>query len=471
MKSLSQLWQHFGQPCFSKHDKPLGELRLDSRLVGKGDVFCALTAEQSFLDDAINRGADVIVTEASFEDFELPKHVVVLKVNGLGDQLPSLAQFYYGLGSRQPQVIAVTGTNGKSSTVFYLAHFLHQLGHQVATIGTLGIGRWPNDSNQYNAILTTPDIFSLYQAMKQFEQEGVDWVVMEVSSHALDQNRLGNIQIHTALLTHISQDHLDYHGSMANYAKAKLKLFQRPLQCAVLNGDDDYCHDFKAACNAKDCITYFPSELDQAGGESKVVSIVNSYQSLVGFQRSNLMAVITTLDCLGFDLASMAFKASELPEVPGRFQRILNPHGPEVIIDYAHTPDALEKLLIAAKMVVQGRLFIVFGCGGGRDQGKRAMMGEIAFNHADQLVISSDNSRFEAPQSIVDDILSGINYQQKVAVILDRKQAIHWALDHAGCEDLVVLAGKGHEKTMDILGQKVVFDEVEIVMAYRRDHV
>ncbi|TAL83376.1 MAG: UDP-N-acetylmuramoyl-L-alanyl-D-glutamate--2,6-diaminopimelate ligase [Rhodanobacter sp.] len=458
-------------------------LTLDSRRVRRGDAFFALSGTRShgieFAADAIRRGAQVVLAEAPAMDTTLD--VPVLWVEGLRDQVSEIAARFYARPAEAMRVIGITGTNGKTSCVQLLAQALTSLGHRAASIGTLGAGL---HGRLREGERTTPDAVSVQQLLAQFREADVSHVVMEVSSHALEQARVAAVDFEVAAFTNLTRDHLDYHGSMEAYAAAKARLFAWPgLQSAVVNVDDA----FGAAL-----ATRFPAEMQRLrfsiadGGDADVVAseIVTSAQGisfhlrspwgsrrlhsrLLGrFNVANLLVVAGCLGALGESFEGMMAALENLQPVSGRMSRLGGIDGlPLLVVDYAHTPDALEQALTALRAHCAGRLICVFGCGGERDSGKRPLMGAIAARLADQAIVTDDNPRGEDGDAIVAQILAGVNASPTVTVERDRAAAITRALALAQTGDVVLVAGKGHETYQEDGRGKHPFDDLAVARA------
>ncbi len=461
-------------------------LTTDSRRVGPGDAFIAWPGHvvdgRRYLGQALQAGASACLVEREgAQVFEHTEHPAVASLAGLKAHTGELANAFWQQPSHALEVLAVTGTNGKTSTAWWLAQALSALGRRCGVVGTLGIGQPPHDL-VHNG-LTTPDPVTLHAALRRFADQGFAACAMEASSIGLSEHRLDGVRIQVALFTNFTQDHLDYHGDMAHYWAAKARLFAWPgLQAAVINLDDPQgavlaqslpsditpwtyaVHQGRARLQA----IVGPSAgatglcfdvLEQGGAQAAVRT------ALIGdYNVANLLAVIGGLRALGVPLTEAAGVCGLLTPVPGRMQRVQAPsgvHGPEVVVDYAHTPDALEKTLQALRPWAQareGQLWCVFGCGGNRDAGKRAVMGAQAQRCADRVVVTSDNPRDESPQHILRQIAAGM--APVPTVIEDRAEAIAHAIDQAHANDVILLAGKGHEDYQEIAGVKRPFSDV-----------
>ena len=468
---------------------PLRDMHMDSRRVGPGDVFIAVAGEQGdgldYVNKAVAQGAAAVLVEAvgsagQFDDLGVP----VIVVDGLKGQLGVLAKRFYADADADAdadagmQLIGVTGTNGKTSVTHMLAHLLQGLGQSCAVVGTLG---WGFTDSLRDTGMTTPDIVSTHRILARLARTGARYVAMEVSSHGLAQNRIDQVDISAAVFTNLSRDHLDYHGDMASYGASKRSLFLRDMQLAVFNLDDDFgaqlSQDSGIGCdklsysltnNAADvCCSQL--RFHSAGCTAVVATPWGQgelHSPLLGrFNLLNLLSCITLLGGLGFDLQSLLRTARSVCSAPGRMELVWE-SDIRVIVDYAHTPDALEQVLQALRPHVEGHLWLVFGCGGDRDKGKRPLMGELAGRLADRLVLTSDNPRSESPGRIIDDIREGIDAVANTTIEPDRQRAIAYALAGASAGDIVIIAGKGHENYQEINGQRRPFSDRECVEQY-----
>jgi len=448
----------------------------DSRRIQHGDVFLAYAGGahdgRAHITQAIHAGAAAVLWEPEgftwSEGWGVPHLPVVL----LKEQAAALASHWHGLPSQTLWMTGVTGTNGKTSVSHWLAQALTTLGRKTAAMGTLGNG-FPGTLT--TASHTTPDAVTLQGLLAEYRDAGAAGVAMEVSSHGLDQGRVAEVAFDVAVFTNLSRDHLDYHGSMEHYGATKARLFQWPgLQAAVINADDEYGAQLVAQLHVPRIISYGLERGDlradmQADRQGLKLDIVSPWghgtlqSPLLGaFNAYNLLAALGGLLAAGVEMASALRVLHEVRAVPGRMQIVEGfPGKPVVVVDFAHTPDALEKILSALKALLSGhgRLICVFGCGGARDTGKRPLMGAAVATAADHAIVTSDNPRHEAPAAIVNDILTGMPPGQ--IVMLDRRAAIHTAIREAGAEDIVLLAGKGHEAYQEINGVKHPFSDQE----------
>ena len=463
-------------------------LAADSRALQSGEVFLAYPGERAdgrrFIGEAAARGATAVVWER--EGFEWPATLRVphLAVDGLKQLAGPLAHEVHARPSEKLWVVGVTGTNGKTSCSQWIAQALSHAGRSCAVIGTLGLGFPDRLEENPN---TTPDAIVLQRALKRFLDSGAKAVAMEASSIGLDQGRLEGVRLACALFTNLSRDHLDYHGDMERYAQAKMRLFRaNGLAHAVLNLDDALgvriAHSLEgtgierigyslavgaaAASGLEHWLEARGTAVSDAGVKFTLASDVGSadiVEPLIGrFNVANLLGTIGVLLASGGTLADAARTAERFEPPPGRMQRLGGGDRPLVVIDYAHTPDALDKALGALRDVARarnGKLVSLFGCGGDRDRGKRPLMGAAASRHADYIIVTSDNPRGESPSAIIDEILPGVSAMYAVEV--DRGAAIRSAVSRARAGDVVLIAGKGHEQYQEIGGVRLPFSDLE----------
>jgi UDP-N-acetylmuramoyl-L-alanyl-D-glutamate--2,6-diaminopimelate ligase len=453
----------------------LVNLTADSRQVCPGDVFLAMAGAvhdgRTHIPPAVAAGAAAVIWEA--DGYEWPKELATpnFPVHGLKAKAPAIAAAWWQDPSQSLWMTGVTGTNGKTSCGHWLADAFGRLNRKTAVIGTLGNG-FPGELQ--GASHTTPDAVSLQGLLACYRNAGASGVTMEVSSHALDQGRVEGVAFDVAMLTNLSRDHLDYHADMAAYAHAKTKLFDWPsLKWAVLNLEDELGRRLYNDLAGRDVhrLSYGLGVGEVRGEALRLSADGLSMRVETPWGRGELRAGLigrfnadNLLACLGVLLASnvslddgiAALEATQ--PVVGRMQH-LGGHGlPTVIVDYAHTPDALDKTLTTLRDLTAGRLICVFGCGGGRDKGKRPLMGEVASRLADRVIVTSDNPRSEEPADIIADILSGMPAGQNVE--LDRATAIRAAIVEAKNNDLVLIAGKGHEDYQETAGVRRPFSDV-----------
>lgn len=462
---------------------PVSGLALDSRSVRPGDLFCALRGARhdglDFIAAAAAAGAVAVLVDATTPVVGAP--VPVIAVRDLAGRLSAIAGRFHGDPSHDLTVTGVTGTNGKTTCSLLLAQLFSVLEAPAGVIGTLGAGL-ANDPLQATG-LTTPDAVDTQRLLAGLRDAGARRVVMEVSSHSLDQQRVAAVRFHSALFTNLSRDHLDYHRDMAAYRDAKARLFRQPgLEVAVLNRDDPAGRDIAAGVAARRCYGYsiegdaqlrvVCAEFDTAGVRARIATPWGDGElesPLPGaFNLANLLAVIGAACAQGFALDAVLAAIPGLRGAPGRMQRIAGPvGGPLVVVDYAHSPDALAQVLAALRSATGGQLWCVFGCGGDRDRGKRPLMGAVAAAGADRVVLTSDNPRGEDADAILAEIAAGIPAARRdgMQVIADRRAAIGQVIARAGAADTVLIAGKGHERWQEIAGVRWPFDDAEVAGA------
>lgn len=466
-----------------EHARSTANLCLDSRAIATGDVFFACAGLESnghiYIEQAIAAGATAVVQDAAqARQVNVPS----LVVENLSQRLGEVAHEWYGRPSEQMTVIAITGTNGKTSSVQWLADMLNNSGISCGTIGTLGV-ILPQGKNM-GGVLTTPDVLTMHRSLAVIQQAGANVVALEASSIGLKQGRLDNVAIDIAALTNLSHDHLDYHHTVDNYKNAKRLLFNRPnLRLTVVNKDDDFGRELLLSSPAQRVLSYSMQDATadiyaddvHTGADGQVFNLIEAHGTaqilthLLGDHNvCNLLLVSAVLLELGWPITKIARYMATLGPVPGRLEMVKAlPVGtykplPLVVVDYAHSPDALERALISLRdvaLVRGGKIWCVFGCGGERDTAKRPLMGEIATRLADEVVITTDNARSEDPASIAKQIQSGMLNQSHVIVELDRAKAILQTVWDAEPNDIVLLAGKGHETFQEIKGQRTVFDD------------
>ena len=482
------------------------KVRADSRQIQSGDIFFAypvghgnaLRDGREFINAALENGAAAVVFDPAGMGNQFADHPQCFAIENLAAQAGQLCSQWYDYPSKELKIIGVTGTNGKTSITQWLAQALDASNNRSAVLGTLGTG-FPGALVQTG--YTTPDAPKLQTELAELRSAGAKQVAMEVSSHALHQERIAGTDICCAVFTNLTQDHLDYHGSMVDYAEAKAKLFQQAgLKDAVINLDDAFGRELAMNLLAKEDLKVWAYALSKSafvGFEKFGKRLQRSYAQdialsgagydstfvcdqlgsaqlhipLLGeFNLSNALAVWTVLLSQGMGSEAAAQKVSQLNPVVGRMEliRLGKPQkagGVLAIVDYAHTPDALEKTLQALRPIADqrgGKIWCVFGCGGDRDAVKRPLMGAVAERNADHILITSDNPRSEDPQVIMQMIRSGIQSNAKnIQMIADRAAAIMSAVRHADARDIVLVAGKGHETSQEIKGKKFDFSDQE----------
>lgn len=457
----------------------------DSRQVTRGSAFIAVRGRSAdgmdFAHQAEAAGACLVLC-APREN--LPRLTIpIVQIANLEEHVGPIAARFYGDPADHLRIVGMTGTNGKTSCAHFLSQAWSASGRGCGGfIGTLG---WGNAERWQEGTHTTPDALHIQRQLAALRQQKNDLVAMEVSSHALDQERVHGLSFAATVLTNISRDHLDYHGDMATYKAAKMRLFtDYSSDLTILNADDAFSAEIEAAVGGdRPCISYSLAAAPAAQVHGDIQAIDGSGIQLqlqtpwgqgvvkVGvlgrFQAGNLLATVATLGGLGCDFGQITQALRALRPVPGRMQPVPARQAgrPLVLVDYAHTPDALKHALSAARELTSGRLWCVFGCGGGRDRGKRPLMGAAAARLADQVVLTSDNPRLENPGQILREIAVGVAAEHHPAVahvkmLEDRASAIAWAIRHGAADDVILVAGKGHEPYQDIGGEKRPFDDV-----------
>lgn len=451
----------------------------DSRQLSQGYLFLAVKGASQhgleFVDAAVRAGVAAIVYDESTAD-AVPTEVGIplLGVPQLAQHLGAIADRYYAHPSTQLAVYAVTGTNGKTTVASMIAQCLQRLDRRCAYLGTL------------NNELTTPPPVELHGILAEFRDDGATDAAIEVSSHALAQNRTDSVRIDTALFTNLSRDHLDYHADMRDYGEAKARLF---LECnpshSIINIDDEFAAQLATRCVSD--VTVVSADVSRAADvrpyvfAKRVTAHNNGFdvdvQSSFGagqfslampgdFNVANALLTLALLLHKGIAIDAACSALSVVTAPLGRMQAIDGPRqAPAVYVDFAHTPDALQAALQALRAHCNGRIWVVFGCGGDRDKGKRALMGRVAQRLADQVVVSSDNPRNEPASSIIDDIVAGLASPAAATVIEDRATAIAWAISSAAAADIVLIAGKGHEQYQQIGAERIPFSDQSVAAA------
>ena len=437
-------------------------LSLNTNTLNKGDVFVALQGEKNhgieFVEDAIEKGCVAALIDGKDFDCDVP----TIRVDNLKTHLSTLAQNFY-INAKNVELIAITGTNGKTSVSHYISQLLDFLEIDNGVIGTLGMSKTKNKS-----INTTPDIFSIYNTLEEYSSNGINLAVIEASSHALMQGRLEGLSFIQGIFTNLTQDHLDYHETMDNYRDAKGKLFKNNFsKRAIINRDDENYQYFLDTASDKEPITFGIDDLEFfKNSENGFICQLNDYVfelPLVGiFNLSNAIAAYNSVKCLSFSDDQIIPCLAKLSPPPGRMQQLANSN---IWIDYAHTPDALDNALSTLRThYPEFNSRVIFGCGGDRDKGKRQMMGKIASERADSIILTNDNPRSEDPQAIIDDILAGTKVENDVQIILDRGDAIRSAIQSLGEEEALLIAGKGHETTQVISSKTLPFSDIEVAL-------
>jgi UDP-N-acetylmuramoyl-L-alanyl-D-glutamate--2,6-diaminopimelate ligase len=460
----------------------------DSRALQPGDLFLACGGESShgldYVADAIAAGVAAIAWDSSTAEAPVAEvGVPMIGVQDLAAHLGEIANRFFDRPSEHVKVVGVTGTNGKTTVAWLIAQCCELLGESCGYIGTLGTGVGEVTGGEG---MTTPGAIELHRNLAEFRDAGAGWAAIEVSSHALSQRRVDGVTFDTVLFTNLSRDHLDYHGSMQNYADTKARLFRDyPAASRIVNLDSDFGAELASRCG-HDVVTV-STRFDRvangrpfvfvrsvvASGAGSNVRIASSWGdgefhlSLPGdFNVANAVIVLAAMLQHGVPMTQACETLAGVSAPPGRMERVVSGDGlPSVYIDYAHSPEAIDVALRALRQHCAGRLWCVFGCGGDRDAGKRPQMGRVAERRADQIIITNDNPRSEPPGAIIDDILQGLASTDSATVIEDRAAAIGWAIDNAQPDDVILIAGKGHEDYQLIGADRIDFSDYGAALA------
>jgi UDP-N-acetylmuramoyl-L-alanyl-D-glutamate--2,6-diaminopimelate ligase len=469
-------------------DRTVESIAYDSRRVQRNGLFVALRGEKAdgheFIDSAIEKGASVIVTERE----EQHPRVTCLVVENTRAALADLSANFYGHPAWKLELAAVTGTNGKTTTTFLIKHICEKAGLRCGLIGTV---RYEIGERILPAIRTTPESLDLQELLAQIVNAGCRAAAMEVSSHALAQDRTRGLEWNVAVFTNLTQDHLDFHGTMENYFDSKAKLFARLSSqekkrkpVAIVNIDDRYGEQLlKKIEQHVAVVTYGRSVLaDFRASNYRVEFSGSSYQLdahgksylvrvplIGGFNVANSVAALAAANAMGISLRDAVLSLGKSPQVPGRLELVPAKRQFQVFVDYAHTPDALQNVLKTLRELEPHRLIVVFGCGGNRDREKRPLMGEIVDRQADYAIVTSDNPRKEDPNAIIVEIEKGFR-SSRYEKMVDRTQAIDRAITLAQPRDFVLIAGKGHENYQEFADHTVPFDDIQVARRAIEDH-
>lgn len=457
-------------------DCDITDIKNDSRLVKAGDLFVAYPGAASdgrmFIENALSLGAVAVVYEPKNlpPTCLLPSHIPCVAISDLAERLATLAQRFYDNPSHSLMVTGVTGTNGKTTIAYQLAQAHALLQKKAAYIGTIGQGHVERLEPLNN---TTPDALCLQKMLHDYVKQGIQQVCMEVSSHALSQHRVDGVEFKQALFTNLTLDHLDYHHTMEAYAHAKAQLFAKEhLEWVIINRDDAYSKLMLQVVKPHvKCLTYGLGEgcdvradhwhtningtrmmVDSPWGKHQI-----TIKALGRFNIYNALAVFSSLMAFGYSVVDVIKVMAELKAAPGRLEVVAS--APYILVDYAHTPDALENVLTTLRDLKQGDLWVIFGCGGDRDKTKRPIMGRTASLYADRIIVTSDNPRSEDPEQIIREIVDGIPSLAKTVQRVNREEAIAYAINNAQKEDIILIAGKGHEAYQQIGSTKYEFSD------------
>lgn len=479
--TLLSPWLDISTQCCS--DVTISELELDSRKVIQGTTFVAIKGHavdgRQFIDVAIAQGANAILAQACDDhphgEYLVRDGVVIVYLDHLGQILSELAGRLYSLGSLK--LIGVTGTNGKTTITQIIAQWLELLGQRAAVMGTTGNGFLDTLQPAAN---TTGNAVEIQRQLSEFAQQGASYTALEVSSHGLVQGRIKALPFSVGVFSNLSRDHLDYHGSMEEYARAKLSLFtEHHCEHAVINVDDEIGLAWSESLPTSLAVSLQPNVLKHGVWATEVhyseAGISLTFDGhfgqghftvpLIGeFNASNVLLALTTLLALGFDKQQLLNSAPNLVPVLGRMELFQADGKAKVVVDYAHTPDALEKALMALRVHCHGKLWAIFGCGGDRDKGKRPMMAAIGERLADKVILTDDNPRSENPAMIVNDMLEGMQKPSNAQIEHSRFNALQYALAQAEENDIILLAGKGHEDYQVMANETIHYSDRESAM-------
>ncbi len=454
----------------------ISSIEYDSRRVTPGALFVALPGEHvdgsGYIEEAAQRGAVAVLTQTPCA---LGGSFPCVRVLNARRAMAQLATAFHNHPARKLSTVGITGTNGKTTVSFMLREIFKAAGKRPGLLGTV---RYEIGDRVLPATRTTPEAPDIQSMLAQMERSDCDSVIMEISSHALDQYRVEGIEFDAAIFTNLTQDHLDYHGTLENYFEVKSRLFSKIRGRAIVNRDDAWGRRLiDEVCREDQCIGYgfdeganvrgFDAQTNANGSRMRVESPWGGVEislKLIGrFNLSNALAAFAAAASLGVSIEVIAQALGGMENVPGRLEAIPGRKGKRVYVDYAHTDDALRNVLEALREITPGRLVVVFGCGGNRDRGKRRLMGEVASRLADYAIITNDNPRTEIPEKISADIASGFDSDRKYEVVLDRRTAIARGIELIGKKDVLLVAGKGHETTQEFNGTIVPFDDRETV--------
>jgi UDP-N-acetylmuramoyl-L-alanyl-D-glutamate--2,6-diaminopimelate ligase len=476
-------------PLPAQADSDINRLVLDSRHIQSGDLFVAIKGVQldgrCYISDALAQGAAAVLIDADAPDQALTyqQDKPLISIYQLQQKLGLLAARFYNYPADNLYMFGVTGTNGKTSCTHFIAQALASLNIPCGLIGTLGSGLY---GRLVETGLTTPDAIMTQAALRQCVDQGAKAVAMEVSSHSIDQGRVNHIPFNVGVFTNLTQDHLDYHGDMQRYAAVKRRfLSELPVKQLVINADDAYGLQWLSELQSTKSVYAYtlnkPTEalatvpliyadqveLSLQGIKAKVHSpwgVGHLVLPLIGqFNLSNALAALTSLCLYGLEFKQVLACFSQLTTVPGRMQTLGGQGRPLVVVDYAHTPDALEKVLKALRLHTSGQLTCVFGCGGDRDHGKRPLMAQMAEQYADRVIVTNDNPRHEQPEVIANQIMAGFSHPERISLEFNRSKAIQNSIQWAKPVDCILIAGKGAERYQQVGDIKTPFDDVEQV--------
>ncbi|UJF19605.1 UDP-N-acetylmuramoyl-L-alanyl-D-glutamate--2,6-diaminopimelate ligase [Vibrio sp. SS-MA-C1-2] len=481
LNKLLSSWFHI------PHDTAIETMTLDSREVSSGALFIAIKGHQvdgrQFINRAITEGAVAVLSDANdasqHGDINYIGEIPIISVFHLSSLLSDIANKFYDHPSTKMSVIGVTGTNGKTTITQLIAQWRDLIDGQAGVMGTTGNGFL---SDMKTAANTTGNAIEVQQQLALMEQQNATLVAMEISSHGLIQQRVSAVNFTAALFTNLSRDHLDYHGDMESYEEAKKLLFTtHQPNISILNCDDPVARGWinqispaVSVATSRDNIDleqqYLYATEIKYSQQGVMISFSSSWGDgsfsapLVGkFNVSNLLLALATLLSLGFSLSTLIATASQLKAVIGRMELFQQTDKPLAVVDYAHTPDALEKALMALRVHCKGKLWAIVGCGGDRDRGKRSLMAAAAVGLSDYTIFTNDNPRNEDPSQIIDDMMAGVESKDQIVIEQDREQACHYALSRADVDDIILIAGKGHEDYQILADKTIHYSDRETV--------
>jgi UDP-N-acetylmuramoyl-L-alanyl-D-glutamate--2,6-diaminopimelate ligase len=454
----------------------------DSRYVNKGTVFFAVKGLSSdgcdFIESAINSGACAVVYEPPYDLSNIETSIPIIAVDDLKLEIANIVSRHYESSINEMSIIGVTGTNGKTTVSWLIHQGFKKIGYKSGYIGTLGYGLENLNLNE----LTTPSCMKLHKILSEFQNSGVEYVVMEISSHAIDQKRIEGINFNTVIFTNLSRDHIDYHGNMENYGETKAKLFlERQSKIKIININDSFGRSLIERVDEEVISTSIePINIDkdkfisvtkyETNGSGFDIDLKSSWGTfkthvpLLGtFNIENVIQTIALFLSHGFSMSKIQTIIEGMKAPSGRMESVDMDNNhllPKVLVDFSHTPDALKLSLQSIRDHYDGKIWCVFGCGGDRDRGKRKMMGNIAERYADYVIVTSDNPRNENPEKIISDILEGIS--SKVETIVSREEAINFAIMNANKNEIILIAGKGHESYQKIGEETLEFSDHKI---------
>lgn len=441
-----------------------------SKQIREGDVFVSETNNRIFLDEAIQRGAVAVLSDSFIADCVIPQIIIPAEMDRLKERISTITYELYG---KQMKTIGITGTNGKTTVASFVGQLLMQQNKSVCVIGTLGVFVNGKKIEQYLRSNTTLPFYDFIQVVKYCSENNVEYIVLEASSQGLLDQRLGIYPMNVGVFLNIGKDHIEFHGGMVPYKKSKelLTLLSKQL---VINDDDEWCRSIaensplpiiRFGANYSNEVVFEKANYKREMVKYKFLVKEKELQVCMSnsgyYNGSNLAAAIGVLEALNLPIE----KVQNVTLPKGRLERISNKEGIEVLIDYAHTPDALEASLSSINAYASHNVYVVFGCGGNRDKQKRKWMGKVATNYATKAIITNDNPRNENPEDIIKEIISGAN-KEKVIIEMDRKKAIYLALSIAKKGDIVLIAGKGHEQEQIVHNVVVPFSDHEVAQSY-----